>query len=284
MIESTVFHPMGNSHTSEQSALPAVQTSGLTRHFGAITAVDDLNLEVRPGSIFGLLGPNGAGKTTTIKMLTTMLQPSAGTATVAGFDVIRNPVQVRKAIGYVSQMLSADGGLTGYENLLLFARIYGIPQRERKARVLDALDFMGLNEAGDVLVRKFSGGMIRRLEIAQSMLHRPQVLFLDEPTLGLDPLARHAVWQHLRELRQRSGATILMTTHDMDEADRLCEQIAIMHRARVVATGSPESLKAQVGAQANLDDVFVHFAGGPIDDGAGYRESAQVRRTARRLK
>jgi ABC-2 type transport system ATP-binding protein len=276
---------MADNSASQQSTVkPAVQTIGLTRHFGSITAVDDLNLEVPPGSIFGLLGPNGAGKTTTIKMLTTMLQPSAGTATVAGFDVVKNPVQVRKAIGYVSQMLSADGGLTGYENLLLFARIYGIPHRERKARVLDALDFMGLSEARDVLVRSYSGGMIRRLEIAQSMLHRPQVLFLDEPTIGLDPLARHAVWQHLRDLRKRFGATILMTTHDMDEADRLCEQIAIMHRARVVAIGSPESLKAQVGPQAKLDDVFVHFAGGPIDDGAGYRESAQVRRTARRLR
>jgi ABC-2 type transport system ATP-binding protein len=270
---------------AQQSAIsPAVQTAGLTRHYGAITAVDDLNLTVPPGSIFGLLGPNGAGKTTTIKMLTTMLPPSAGTAQVAGFDVAQNPVQVRKCIGYVSQMLSADGGLTGYENLLLFARIYGIPQAERKARIVDALDFMGLNEAGDVLVRNYSGGMIRRLEIAQSMLHRPQVLFLDEPTIGLDPLARHTVWQHLRELRKRFGATILMTTHDMDEADRLCEQIAIMHRARVVAIGPPESLKAQVGPEANLDDVFVHFAGGPLDDGAGYRESAQVRRTARRLR
>jgi ABC-2 type transport system ATP-binding protein len=270
---------------AQQSAVsPAVQTAGLTRHYSAITAVDDLNLTVPPGSIFGLLGPNGAGKTTTIKMLTTMLPPSAGTAQVAGFDVAQNPVQVRKCIGYVSQMLSADGGLTGYENLLLFARIYGIPQAERKARILDALDFMGLNEAGDVLVRNYSGGMIRRLEIAQSMLHRPQVLFLDEPTIGLDPLARHTVWQHLRELRKRFGATILMTTHDMDEADRLCEQIAIMHRARVVAIGPPESLKAQVGPEANLDDVFVHFAGGPLDDGAGYRESAQVRRTARRLR
>jgi ABC-2 type transport system ATP-binding protein len=270
---------------AQQSAVsPAVQTAGLTRHYSAITAVDDLNLTVPPGLIFGLLGPNGAGKTTTIKMLTTMLPPSAGTAQVAGFDVAQNPVQVRKCIGYVSQMLSADGGLTGYENLLLFARIYGIPQAERKARILDALDFMGLNEAGDVLVRNYSGGMIRRLEIAQSMLHRPQVLFLDEPTIGLDPLARHTVWQHLRELRKRFGATILMTTHDMDEADRLCEQIAIMHRARVVAIGPPESLKAQVGPEANLDDVFVHFAGGPLDDGAGYRESAQVRRTARRLR
>ncbi len=262
---------------------PAVQTTGLTRHFALVTAVESLNLSVSSGSIFGLLGPNGAGKTTTIKMLTTMLAPSAGKAQVAGFDVSENPVQVRRVIGYVSQMLSADGALTGYENLLLFARIYGIPLAERKARILDALDFMGLAEAGNALVRTYSGGMIRRLEIAQSMLHRPVVLFLDEPTIGLDPVARHAVWQHLRDLRNRFGTTILMTTHDMEEADHLCEQIAIMHRGRVVATGSPESLKAQVGAEADLDDVFVHFAGGSVDDGGGYRESARVRRTSRRL-
>jgi ABC-2 type transport system ATP-binding protein len=261
----------------------AVETNGLTRHFGALTAVDNLDLSVAAASIFGLLGPNGAGKTTTIKMLTTMLEPSAGRAHVAGFDVVQNPVQVRRVIGYVSQMLSADGALTGYENLLLFARIYGIPRRERKARILDGLDFMGLTDAANVLVRNYSGGMIRRLEIAQSMLHRPQVLFLDEPTIGLDPVARHAVWQHLLDLRKRFGATILITTHDMEEADHLCEQIAIMHRGRVVATGSPESLKAQIGPEADLDDVFVHFAGGTVEYGGGYRESAEVRRTTKRL-
>lgn len=221
---------MADQVLREQANVPAVQTIGLTRHFGSVTAVNRLDLLVSPGSIFGLLGPNGAGKTTTIKMLTTMLEPSSGTACVAGYDVVKNPVQVRKVIGYVSQMLSADGALTGFENLLLFARIYGIPQRERKARILDALEFMGLTEAGRVLVRNYSGGMIRRLEIAQSMLHRPAVLFLDEPTVGLDPMARHIVWQHLGDLRNRFGTTILMTTHDMEEADRLCEQLAIMHR------------------------------------------------------
>lgn len=271
-------------HVAEEAAsMPAVETIGLTRRFGTLTAVNSLDLSVAHGSIFGLLGPNGAGKTTTIKMLTTMLEPSAGTARVAGYDVVGNSVQVRRVIGYVSQMLSADGALTGFENLLLFARIYGIPQRERKARILDALEFMGLKDSTDVLVRNYSGGMIRRLEIAQSMLHRPVVLFLDEPTVGLDPMARHIVWQHLRDLRSRFGTTILMTTHDMEEADNLCEQLAIMHRGQVVALGSPESMKAQVGPEADLDDVFVHFAGGSVDDGGGYRESARIRRTARRL-
>jgi ABC-2 type transport system ATP-binding protein len=262
---------------------PVVETIGLTRRFGSITAVDNLNLSVLPRSIFGVLGPNGAGKTTTIKMLTTMLPPSEGKALVAGFDVVQNPVQVRRVIGYVSQMLSADGALTGYENLLLFARIYGIPRQERKARIIEALDFMDLSHAGHALVRTYSGGMIRRLEIAQSMLHRPPILFLDEPTVGLDPVARHAVWQHLRDLRDHVGATILMTTHDMEEADQLCESIAIMHGGRVVVTGSPEFLKAKVAPEADLNDVFLHFAGGSVDDVGGYRDSAQMRRTARRL-
>lgn len=262
---------------------PGVITCGLTRYFGSLAAVKDLNLSIGHRLIFGLLGPNGAGKTTTIKMLTTMLLPSEGSAEVAGFDVVRHPVQVRKVIGYVSQMLSADGGLTGRENLLLFARIYGIPRSERNARIEDALEFMGLTAGANTLVRNYSGGMIRRLEIAQSMLHRPKVLFLDEPTVGLDPMARHSVWQHLRGLRDRFGTTILLTTHDMEEADHLCEEIAIMHLGQVAAIGTPEQLKAEVGPEANLDDVFVHFAGGTVDDGGGYRESARIRRTARRL-
>jgi len=262
---------------------PAVETIGLTRRYGSLTAVSDLSLSVVAGSIFGLLGPNGAGKTTTIKMLTTMLPPSAGTARVSGFDTVRQPVDVRRSIGYVSQMLSADGALTGYENLLLFARLYGIPHRLRHQRIVEALEFMALGESANLLVRNFSGGMIRRLEIAQSMLHRPAVLFLDEPTVGLDPVARHAVWGHLRGLRDQYGTTILMTTHDMEEADELCETIAIMNLSRAVAIGSPAALKAQVGPQANLDDVFIHYAGGSIEHGGNYRDTAQMRRTASRL-
>ena len=268
-------------HSSVRSL--AVETVGLTRRFGLVTAVSDLALAVPQGTIFGLLGPNGAGKTTTIKMLTTMLLPSGGTAKVAGFDVAREAVEVRRRIGYVSQMVSADGALTAYENLLLFARLYGIPRALRQGRILEALEFMGLRDAANQLVRSYSGGMIRRLEIAQSMLHRPAVLFLDEPTVGLDPVARHAVWQHLRALRDQFGTTILMTTHDMEEADELCEIIAIMHRSRSVAAGSPAALKARVGPDADLDDVFVYFAGGSIEYGGGYADTARMRRTARRL-
>ncbi len=264
-------------------AAPTVEMLGLTRHFGATTAVNALSLAVPNGCIFGLLGPNGAGKTTTIKMLTTVLPPSAGTAKVAGFDIVRDAVDVRRNIGYVSQMISADGALTGYENLLLFARLYGIERRLRRGRVAEALRFMALEDAANTLVRNYSGGMIRRLEIAESMLHHPKVLFLDEPTVGLDPVARHAVWDHLRGLRNDFGTTILMTTHDMEEADELCETIAIMHLGQAVAIGSPSALKVQVGPDADLDDVFVYFAGGSIEHGGGYTETAQIRRTARRL-
>lgn len=275
---------MAKHETNDAPNLPAVETQGLTRTFSSLTALEDLNLSIPAGQIFGLLGPNGAGKTTTIRILTTMLAPSSGMARVAGLDVMRHPKQIRRGIGYVSQMLSADGGLTGYENLLLFARIYGIPRRERKARILEALEFMGLTSAANVLVRTYSGGMIRRLEIAQSMMHRPAVLFLDEPTIGLDPVARQAVQQHLRQLREQYGTTIFLTTHDMEEADQLCHSVVIMHRGRAVAAGSPQSLKAKLGPAARLDDVFVHFVGGSIEDVGGYQQSVQTRRMARRMR
>ena len=261
-----------------------LETKGLSRHFGPLVAVDALNLCVETGEVFGLLGPNGAGKTTTIKMLTTLLPPSAGNARVAGFDIARQATDVRRAIGYVPQMLSSDGALTGYENLLIFAKLYDIPRPERDSRVRAALAFMGLTDAADKLVRDYSGGMIRRLEIAQSMLHRPRLLFLDEPTVGLDPLARNAVWDHIEQLRADYGTTIVLTTHLMEEADSLCSRVAIMHLGKVAAIGSPAELKASLGGNGvTLDDVFVHYAGGSLDAGGGYRETARTRRTAQRL-
>jgi ABC-2 type transport system ATP-binding protein len=187
---------------------------------------------VGAGEVFGLVGPNGAGKTTVIKMLTTLLWPTSGRARVAGFDLIRQAGSVRRAIGYVPQALSVDGSLTGYENLLIFAKLYDIPRRERESRLREALRFMGLGDAADKLVREYSGGMIRRLEIAQSTLHRPRVLFLDEPTVGLDPLARQAVWEHVEDLRDNYGTTIFLTTHYMEEADSLCHRVAIMHAGK----------------------------------------------------
>ncbi len=265
-------------------AAPAVVTVGLTRRFEHLVAVDRLDLTVARGAFFGLLGSNGAGKTTLIRMLTTLLPPSLGTARVAGFDIVREPTQVRRRIGYVPQMLSADSTLTGRENLTLSARLYAIPRSERRPRIDQALEFMGLTEAAHSLVRTYSGGMIRRLEIAQSMLHRPEVLFLDEPTVGLDPRARHAVWDRLRELRSRFGTSVLLTTHDMEEADTLCDVIAIMDRGRVVVSGSPDELKRAVGGNATMDDVFVHHTGGSREEGGEYREVARLRSTARRLE
>jgi ABC-2 type transport system ATP-binding protein len=264
--------------------MPVIETSALTRRFGNLTAVDGLTMSVEPGDIFGLLGPNGAGKTTAIKMLTTLLRPTSGTALVAGFSITRHAAQVRKAIGYVPQMLSADGSLTGYENLWVFARLYDVPRAEREERAHRALAFMGLEDAANKLVRTYSGGMIRRLEIAQSILHRPIVLFLDEPTIGLDPLARKVVWEHITELQRSYGTTIFMTTHLMEEADHLCQRVAIMHRGKIVAIGPPAQLKAAIGGDGTtLEDVFVHYTGGVLDTGESYRETSRTRRTAKRL-
>jgi ABC-2 type transport system ATP-binding protein len=187
-------------------------------------------------------------------------------------------------IGYVPQMLSADGTLSGYENLLILAKLYDIPRKERETRIREALEFMGLTDAAENSVKTYSGGMIRRLEIAQSMLHRPRVLFLDEPTVGLDPAARRMVWDHVEQLRDQFGATILITTHFMEEADALCQRVAIMHRGSVRVVGSPEELKASLNdPDATLDDVFMHYAGDALETEGGYREVSRQRRTVRRL-
>ena len=260
-----------------------IRTAGLTRRFGPLTAVDGLTLSIPRGSIFGLLGPNGAGKSTTLKMLTTLLPPSAGSAQVDGLDLARRPREVRRRIGYVPQLLSAEGALTGWENLMVFARLHGVPRRERSERIRQALELIGLQDSADVIVKRYSGGMIRRLEIAQAVLHRPSVLFLDEPTVGLDPVARRAVWEHVRELRARFGTTVLLTTHNMEEADELCDDVAILHQGKVAALGSPAHLKAQVREGANLDDAFAHFTGNTLETGGTYRDAARTRRTARRL-
>jgi ABC-2 type transport system ATP-binding protein len=214
-------------------------------------------------------------------MLITLLPPTSGSARVAGFDVAAGAASVRRRIGYVPQLLSADGSLTGYENMLLSARLYAIPRRERGPRIAEALAMMNLSDVAGRLVREYSGGMIRRLEIAQSVLHRPSVLVMDEPTTGLDPLARRAVWDHVRTLSKTSGTTILLTTHDMKEAEELCDRIALMHWGVVEVVGTPTELKAQVGPGATLDDVFAHFTGVEIEPGGGYREARRARRSAR---
>jgi ABC-2 type transport system ATP-binding protein len=261
----------------------AIETFGLTRRFGDLTALDQLDLHIPYGSIFGLLGPNGAGKSTTIKMLATLLEPTSGTATIAGFDILKTPAEVRRRIGYVPQLVSADGGLTATENLDFSGRLYGIHGADRKKRIAEALQFVNLTDAANKLVKTYSGGMIRRLEIAQATLHRPAVLILDEPTVGLDPVARRVVWERLLELRQSFGMTILISTHGMDEADELCDELAILHLGKIATIGNPAKLKETVGPEATLDDVFARYSGGSIQEGGSYRDVRQARRSASRL-
>lgn len=261
----------------------AIKTQALTRQFGSLTAVDCIELRIPQGDIFGLLGANGAGKSTMIKMLTTLLSPTSGSAEVGGYDIIKSPDDVRRNIGYVPQLLSADGALTGYENLQLSARLYGIDRAVRSTRIRDALDFMGLSDSAGKLVKTYSGGMIRRLELAQAMLHHPAILFLDEPTIGLDPVARHTVWDRLLELRRDFGITVLITTHDMEEAETLCDELAILHAGRISVVGKPAALRAGLGDGATLDDVFAHYAGGSIHESGSFSDIAQTRRTAHRL-
>ncbi len=200
---------------------------------------------------------------------------------MAGYDIVREPAQVRRHIGYVPQLLSADGSLTGYENLLLSARLYGVPRKERAQRVNRALERMGLSQAANRLVGHFSGGMIRRLEIAQSLLHRPTVLFLDEPTVGLDPSAREAVWKRVLDLRNSFQRTMIVTSHHMDEIDEFCDRIALIDRGGIVAVGSPSELKAKIAPNATLDDVFVRLLGAGSETGESYGDVRRARRAAR---
>jgi ABC-2 type transport system ATP-binding protein len=250
-----------------QSALTAgaiVEARDLTRRFGALTAVDHISFSIAPGEVFALIGPNGAGKSTLMKMFTTLLPPTSGQAIIAGFDVALHPQQVRSHIGYVPQVLSADGELTGYENMLLSARLYLIPAAERAGKVAAALAMMHLTDAKDRLVQTYSGGMARRLEIAQSTLHRPAVLFMDEPTVGLDPGGRRAVWEHVETLQREIGAAVVFSTHYMDEAEEVCDRLALISGGKVAAIGTPDELKARLGADASLDDVFTELTGARI--------------------
>jgi ABC-2 type transport system ATP-binding protein len=269
----------------------AVVCDGLTYRFGDHVAVDDVDLQIRHGETFGLLGPNGAGKTTTIRMLTTLLKPASGRVTVFGVDAAARPMLVRRMIGYVPQLLSADGMLTGRENVQLFARLFDVPRAERAGRVADALSAMGLTDAADRMANTYSGGMIRRLELAQALVNAPMLLVLDEPTVGLDPIARTDVWEYITNLRDEkrgegevAGMTVLMTTHYMDEADTYCDRVALMHQGAIRAQGTPAELKAGLGADATLDDVFRHYTGDTLDNQqGGIRDVRRARRTASRL-
>jgi ABC-2 type transport system ATP-binding protein len=227
--------------------LDAIRVENLVKTFNGFTAVDRISFTVGEGELFGLLGPNGAGKTTTINMLSTLLRPTSGSATVAGFDVARDRDSVRKSIGVVFQEPALDAKLTGRENLEFHTMMYGIGKAERRRRIDEVLALVELSDKAATLVEKYSGGMKRRLEIARGLTHRPKVLFLDEPTLGLDAQTRHHIWEYIRKLNREAGVTIILTTHYMEEADFLCGRIAIMDHGKFVALDDPARLKDTLG-------------------------------------
>jgi ABC-2 type transport system ATP-binding protein len=247
--------------------------------------VDDLTLSVEAGECFGLLGPNGAGKTTTIRLINTLLPVQQGDVRVFGLDVRRQAMAVRRRLGYVPQQLSVEGALTGRENVTWFARLFDVPRAERRARTDEVLEMVELSDAADRLAGTYSGGMVRRLELAQALVNRPQLLVLDEPTVGLDPVARDSVWQRVVEMQQRYRMTVLLTTHYMEEADALCDRVALMHRGRLQVVGAPSDLKSALGADASLEDVFRHHTGGSLEESekGGLRSVRAARRTARRM-
>ena len=245
-----------------QVAEGAIHIRGLVKHFGAVKAVDGIDLDVQPGECFGLLGRNGAGKSTTIKMLIGLLPPDRGEARVHGHDLFNDAQRLRADIGYVPQSLSVDGVLTGRENLDFFGKLYALPARVRRERIPEILHMLDLADAADRPASTYSGGMIRRLEVGQSILHRPPVVFLDEPSTGLDPVARVSLWGYLTKLRRQYGMTLLLTTHYMEEAESLCDRMAIMDRGRICAMGTLADLRRQTRLpKASLEKIFVRLVG-----------------------
>jgi ABC-2 type transport system ATP-binding protein len=280
----------GEAGIPPAAAAPAVLVDDLVVRFGELEAVGGVSFAVAPGEVFGLLGPNGAGKTTTIRVLTTLLAPSAGRALVAGYDVRSEGLEVRASIGYIPQAISVDGALTARENLDFYGRVTGVAGRERRERIAEAIDTMELQPMLDRLARTLSGGMLRRLEIATALLNRPAVLFLDEPTVGLDPSARRMVWDRLDALREQAGTTIVVTTHLMEEAEHHCERLAVIDRGRLVEQGEPAELLERHGT-GSLEEVFTLVTGRPLsergsedeDDEGRLSDVRAQRRVARRL-
>ncbi len=241
----------------------AIKVENLTKKFNGFVAVDNVSFSIESGEIFGLLGPNGAGKTTTISMLATILKPTSGSAFVNNFDILTNEDGVRKSIGIVFQDQSLDEELTAYENMDFHGRLYRIPKNIRQKRITELLNLVELEERKDDLVKKFSGGMRRRLEIARGLLHEPKVLFLDEPTLGLDPQTRNHLWRYIGRLNKEKGITIILTTHYMEEAEKLCDRVAIIDNGKIIALDTPENLKEEIGVDvitmesANNDKLYL---------------------------
>ena len=259
----------------------AISISQVSYRFGDHLAVEDLSLDVHPGEIFGLLGPNGAGKTTTIRLINTLLPLQDGEVHVYGHDLRHEAMAVRRRLGYVPQQLSIEGGLTGRENVMWFARLFDVPRAERTERVGEVLAMVDLTDVAGRLASTYSGGMVRRLELAQALVNRPAVLVLDEPTVGLDPVARDSVWARVVDMQERYGTTVLLTTHYMEEADALCDRVALMHLGRLRAVGRPDELKTAQGPGASLEDVFRAFTGGNLveNERGGLRSVRSTRRT-----
>ncbi len=237
-----------------------IEVENLTKKFGEFTAVDSISFNVPENNIFAFLGPNGAGKTTTIKMLTTLLHPTSGKLLVNGHDPVREQDAVRHSFGIVFQDQSLDDELTAYENLEFHGVLYAVPKNVRKARIEELLKFVELWERRDDMVKTFSGGMKRRLEIARGLVHHPKILFLDEPTLGLDPQTRNHVWSYLKNLNQGEGITVFFTTHYMEEADRVADQVVIIDHGKIIAQGTPATLKQETNS-ATLEDAFLTLTG-----------------------
>jgi len=241
-----------------------IRVSHLVKRFNGLTAVNDLSFDVQPGELFGFLGPNGAGKTTTINILCTLLAPTSGETWVAGFDCLREPVRVRESIGIIFQEPSLDERLTAWENLEFHGMIYHMPKPERRSRIEEVLRFVELWERRDSVARTFSGGMKRRLEVARGLMHQPRVLFLDEPTIGLDPQTRHKIWALIDRLRAEHRTTFFVTTHSMEEASA-CDRVAILDHGKLIALGKPSELISGRGAR-NLEEVFLALTGHDLRD------------------
>jgi ABC-2 type transport system ATP-binding protein len=238
-----------------------IKTNALTKSYGRIQAVRSIDLNIEKGEIFGLLGPNGAGKTTTIGMLCTIVRPSSGSASIAGYDVIKEPAQVRRKVGIVFQDPTLDTVLTGRENLELHARLYGVSAAVRQSRINEMLELVDLKERSNDITRTYSGGMRRRLELARGLLHRPAVLFLDEPTLGLDPQTRARIWEYIKKMAQMEQTTVVLTTHYMEEAEQVCDRVGIIDHGQIIALDSPEHLKESMGG----DMVVIRAKDPPLE-------------------
>jgi ABC-2 type transport system ATP-binding protein len=247
---------------SPESPQKAIEVVNIVKRYGNFTAVDGVSFDVAEGEVFGLLGPNGAGKSTLIRMMTTLLEITSGTALIEGFDVRKDPERARRAMGVIPQAMTSDGDLTVWENLSIYSKLYGIPAAEREQSIDELLELVDLTQWRDAPARNLSGGMRRRLEIARGLVHRPRIFFLDEPTTGLDPVSRVAVWEMITNIKQKRNLTVLITTHYMDEADRLCDRIAIVDHGKLVALDTPRALKASIPGSSVIEAQFANAPAG----------------------